>query len=121
MEELTLKVLNRYMEKLDEIIEALQGNMRVCEAAVKFYRDELLQDRKLKARKLAWMTETESRIRIEEDLDDFQDKMRWVCTSTQEMRRRAAVLKEVGARRENTASTSLSLSSPLSKCRRGIK
>ena len=109
--EIGLKKLNRYMEKLDEIIVALQGNLRVCEAALKFYRDELLQDRKLKARDLSWITDKESRARIEEDLDDFQDKMKWVCTSTQEMLRRAAVLKEVGARRENTASSFRSLHS----------
>ena len=114
MPELGLKILNRYMEKLDEIIAALQGNLRVCEAALRFYRDELLQDRKLKARNLAWLTEAESRTRIEEDLDDFQDKMKWVCTATQEMLRRAGVIKEVGARRENTASP-FSSSSPLSK------
>lgn len=111
MREIGLKKLNRYMEKLDEIIVALQGNLRVCEAALKFYCDELLQDRKLKARDLSWIRDKESRTRIEEDLEDFQDKMKWVCTSTQEMLRRAAVLKEVGARRENTASTFRSLPS----------
>ena len=103
--EIGLKKLNRYMEKLDEIIVALQGNLRVCNATLKFYRDELLQDRKLRARNLAWMTDKQSRARIREDLDDFQDKMRWVCTSTQEMLRRAVVLKQVGVRRENTASS----------------
>lgn len=105
MREIGLKELNRYMEKLDEIIVALQGNLRVCNAMLKFYRDELLQDRKLRSRNLAWMTDKQSRARIREDLDDFQDKMRWVCTSTQEMLRRALLLKQVGARRENTASS----------------
>ncbi|KAG7285862.1 hypothetical protein NEMBOFW57_008156 [Staphylotrichum longicolle] len=100
-----LKELNRYMEKLDEIIVALQGNLRVCNAALKFYRDELLQDRKLRSRNLAWVTDKQSRARIREDLDDFQEKMRWVCTSTQGMLRRAVLLKQVGARRENTASS----------------
>lgn len=117
VQEIGLKILNRYMEKLDETIVALQGNLRVCEAALKFYREELLQDRKLKARNLAWMMDEDSRTRIEEDLEDFQEKMKWVCTSTQEMLRRVGILKEVGARRENTAS-SFSFSFPLFKyCR----
>jgi hypothetical protein len=102
--EIGLKKLNRYMEKLDEIIVALQGNLRVCKAALKFYRDELLQDRKLRARKLAWMADKASRARIREDVDDFQEKMGWVCTTTNEMLRRAIVLKQVGVRRENTVS-----------------
>ncbi len=102
--EIGLKMLNRYMEKLDEIIVALQGNLRVCEAARKFYRDELLQDRKLKARKLAWMADKASRARVQEDLDDFQEKIGWVRTSTREMLRKAVIIKEVGVRRENTVS-----------------
>ncbi|KAK4099285.1 hypothetical protein N658DRAFT_487696 [Parathielavia hyrcaniae] len=95
-----IKLLNGYMEALDEIILALQGNLRVWRAMVKFYRDQLLQDHRLRSRNLAWMTERESRARIREDLDDFLDKLRWVCTSTQEMLRRAQTVKQVGVRRE---------------------
>ncbi|KAK4125412.1 hypothetical protein N657DRAFT_631727 [Parathielavia appendiculata] len=97
-----LKYLNGYMEKVDEVIVALQGNLRVCRAIIKFYRDELLQDRKLRARKLAWTTDKASRARIREHLDEFLDRMRWTCTSMQEMHRRALIIKQVGARRENT-------------------
>ena len=102
-----LKRLNLKMEKLDEIIVALEGNLRVCKAALKFYRDELLQDRKLRARNLPWITDKASRARIREDLDDFQDKMRWVCTSTQEILRRTRIVKQAGVWRKDTASLSL--------------
>ena len=115
MHDIGIKELNGYMEKLDEIIVALQANLRVCKAALKFYRDELLQDRKLKTRNLVWMADREARARIREDLDDFQDNMRLVCTSTQEMLRRAVVVKQVGVRRENTAS-SLDLVCPSPTC-----
>ncbi|KAK4040852.1 hypothetical protein C8A01DRAFT_35128 [Parachaetomium inaequale] len=97
--EIGIKKLNGYMEKLDEIIVALQANLRVCKAALRFYRDELLQDRKLKTRNLAWLADRDARARIREDLADFEDKMRWVCTSTQEMLRRAVVVKQVGVHR----------------------
>jgi hypothetical protein len=104
LHEIGIKTLNGYLEKLDEITVALEANLRVCKALLKFYHDELLQDRKLKALNLAWMADKDARARIREDLDDFEDKMRWVCTSTQEMLRRAVVVKQVGVRRENTAS-----------------
>lgn len=107
VEEIGLKVLNRYIEKLDETILALQGNLRVCKAALKFYRDELLQDRKLRARNLPWITDKASRARIREDLDEFEDKMRWLCTSMQEMLRRTIVIKQAGVWRLGTASLSL--------------
>jgi hypothetical protein len=96
-----IKILNGYMERLDQLVVALEANLRVCRAIAEFYRDELLQDRRLKARKLAWTTDTEFQAEIQDHLDDFQEKMRWVCTSTQEMLRRAVVVRQVGARRES--------------------
>jgi len=65
--EIVLKQLNHYMENLDEVIVALQTNLRLCKAILKFCRDELLHDHKLKARNLAWMTGKESRGRIRDD------------------------------------------------------
>jgi hypothetical protein len=96
-----IKILNAYMEKLDQLIVALQANLRVYRAISKFYRDELLTDRRLKARKLPWATDKNFQAEIRQHLDDFQDKMRWVCTSTQEMLRRAVVVRQVVARRES--------------------
>jgi hypothetical protein len=99
--DITFKILNRYIEKLDEIIVALQANLRVSRALLRFYRDELLQDRKLRSRErpqLAWLNAR----RIREDVADFDDKMRWVCASTQEMLRRAMLVKQRGVRREDT-------------------
>jgi hypothetical protein len=112
LREIGIKILNGYMERLDQLIVALQANLRVCRAITKFYRDELLQDRRLKARKLAWTTDKEFQAEIREHLDDFQDKMRWVCTSTQEMLRRAVVVRQMGTRRENAVRL-LSETSPL--------
>ncbi len=109
MREIGLKWLNRYVEKLNEIIEALEGNLRVWKAVLKFYRSELLQDRQLKARNLEWMTDKASRARIRNSLDEFEEEMRWVCTSTLETRRRVVALKQATERREGSARLFLSL------------
>jgi dsDNA-specific endonuclease/ATPase MutS2 len=97
-----LKVLNRYMEKLDECAVALERNLRVCRTILRFYRRELLDDPKLKARNPQWIAQDHATIL--KTLADFEENILHSCNSTQEILQRASVVKQMGTRRENTAS-----------------
>ncbi|KAI3324513.1 hypothetical protein HD806DRAFT_521659 [Xylariaceae sp. AK1471] len=95
----SLMWINRYMESLDHCISGLQANLRVCQAIINFYLEDLLKDPKLRKSGARWTADDPL---IQKDIKEFAARLQVSHMALNGMLRRALAVKQTGTRREET-------------------